>query len=253
MKITRENYEVFLIDYIDGNLAEESTQDLELFLESNPDIKEEMEGLQNYCLTEEEVEFPHKNDLLYTEYGVNETDRLLVGELERDLSQEEEVRLAELKKNRPELERDAKLFSFTKLKADLSVRFGPKENLKRKQITMSFWSYAAAASVILAVTSGIFFLGNDSANNSIATNGNQSIQSEVANLDGEMVAEIEEAPELAYRAVASSISTNTLLPKCFAAPVKGKLIRTTPKNVFNDVNSYLDSISRSYSYTVMGE
>ncbi|GEM_PF-5936532 len=47
MNITRNNYEPFVIDYLDGTLSPEMTADLLLFLELNPDIAADVDGLLN--------------------------------------------------------------------------------------------------------------------------------------------------------------------------------------------------------------
>ncbi|MFH0841738.1 MAG: hypothetical protein V1903_03860 [Bacteroidota bacterium] len=45
MKPDRSNYEIWLIDWLDGNLDEARTEQLMLFLEENPDLKEEADSL----------------------------------------------------------------------------------------------------------------------------------------------------------------------------------------------------------------
>ena len=42
MKINRNNYEVFFMDYLDGNLDESVVNDFIEFLQKNPDLKEEL-------------------------------------------------------------------------------------------------------------------------------------------------------------------------------------------------------------------
>ena len=54
MTITRNNYEPFVIDYLDGALSPEMTAELLLFLELNPDIASEVEGLQNEPIPSED-------------------------------------------------------------------------------------------------------------------------------------------------------------------------------------------------------
>ena len=39
MKINRNNYEVFFIDFYDGKLTDMQQLEMELFLESHPDLK----------------------------------------------------------------------------------------------------------------------------------------------------------------------------------------------------------------------
>jgi hypothetical protein len=37
--ITRENYEIYYLDYLEGNLSDKKTDELLLFLEENTDLK----------------------------------------------------------------------------------------------------------------------------------------------------------------------------------------------------------------------
>jgi hypothetical protein len=46
ININKSNYEIYLIDYLDGTLAPELEQLLLAFLNDNPDIQEEIEGLE---------------------------------------------------------------------------------------------------------------------------------------------------------------------------------------------------------------
>ena len=43
--INRNNYEAFLLDYVEQNLTAELVAELMLFLEQNPDLKAELEVL----------------------------------------------------------------------------------------------------------------------------------------------------------------------------------------------------------------
>ena len=43
--ITRENYEVYFIDYMDGNLSERERAEVEAFLLVHPDLQEQLDGM----------------------------------------------------------------------------------------------------------------------------------------------------------------------------------------------------------------
>jgi len=51
-KINKSNYEEFMIDYLDGTLSVEREAELLLFLEANPSIKSELDGLDEMVLSE---------------------------------------------------------------------------------------------------------------------------------------------------------------------------------------------------------
>ena len=50
MKINRNNYEKWFVDYLDGILDENSEQELHFFLKANPDLAEELESVGNVSL-----------------------------------------------------------------------------------------------------------------------------------------------------------------------------------------------------------
>jgi hypothetical protein len=55
--VNMENYEIFLMDYFDNNLSEESVAALMLFLDQHPEIKEEASGLFDFTLIPEDISF----------------------------------------------------------------------------------------------------------------------------------------------------------------------------------------------------
>ena len=45
MEINRNNYEIFMLDYIEGNLPLDIREDLICFLNNNPDLKDDVHAL----------------------------------------------------------------------------------------------------------------------------------------------------------------------------------------------------------------
>ncbi|NJO92441.1 MAG: hypothetical protein HC831_28335 [Chloroflexia bacterium] len=68
MKINRHNYEEYLIDFMDGNLSAHEVEAVMSFLDSNPDIKAELEELNGDQLMTEDIIF-EKKSLLKKEPG----------------------------------------------------------------------------------------------------------------------------------------------------------------------------------------
>ena len=60
MKPERSNYEIWLIDWFDGNLNSMQIEQLQLFLKENPDIREELEALNLIKLNPGEKSFSLK-------------------------------------------------------------------------------------------------------------------------------------------------------------------------------------------------
>ena len=48
--ITRESYEIYFMDYMDGNLAERERAEVEAFLLVHPDLREQLDGMSEVRL-----------------------------------------------------------------------------------------------------------------------------------------------------------------------------------------------------------
>jgi len=63
MMINRDNYESYLVDYAEGTLASQLIHDMELFLQANPDIRDELELFLEDNLKSTTISFPEKASL----------------------------------------------------------------------------------------------------------------------------------------------------------------------------------------------
>ena len=95
MNINRQNYESILVDYLDGRLSPEDEAELMLFLLKNPDIAEEVEGLQDASINPSKIQYPNKAVLKKQSvqpFGINnEIDYLCIAELEGDINEKEKA------------------------------------------------------------------------------------------------------------------------------------------------------------------
>lgn len=89
--ITRENYEIWMIDYLDGALDAAGVEEMGAFLAANPDIREEIEGLEDVHLQAPEVKMSNKSSLLKKDLPClpEQLDHRLIALLEGDLDLEE--------------------------------------------------------------------------------------------------------------------------------------------------------------------
>ena len=87
MKIDRSNYEVWLIDWLDGKLDDVQIQKIQSFLKKNPDLREEYEDLGSITLNPRNDAFPDKNHIKKTADNLNESqfEYLCAAYLENDL------------------------------------------------------------------------------------------------------------------------------------------------------------------------
>ncbi|MFO8023283.1 MAG: hypothetical protein R6U65_12500 [Perlabentimonas sp.] len=167
MLITRDNYESYFIDFIDGNLSQREKDLLYLFLEENPDLKQEFDGITDTVLLKPEYKYQQKETLKKADFnklGVdNEFDYLCIAESENDITLNERKDLEKLLAGNETNKRVRSLISRIKLKPDLTQNFPNKNSLKRTPIfslprkTIVSISSAAAG---LALLAGVFTLIN---------------------------------------------------------------------------------------------
>lgn len=155
MKINRNNYEAYFIDYQEGNLDESLVNEFIQFIRQNPDLKEEMELLNSVTLPVEEMEFAPKNKLYREKYDVEkEFDRAAIAKMEGDLPEKEQVAFEDYLSRHHKKQQEAALFSKTKLEADKSVSYRHKNRLyhRSKSKVVILWASRVAAVVLLAIT-----------------------------------------------------------------------------------------------------
>lgn len=156
MMITRDNYEPFFLDYLEGNLDENMIDQFLDFLEMNPDLKEELHLFENIKLPEEQVVFADKEHLYKSAHDEKAAfDRKAVAFIEGDLKDEERESFEAYIARRPELQKEIGLFAKTRLVADTGIKFQNKQNLYRKPGTVVFMNWAARAAAVIVLVWGI--------------------------------------------------------------------------------------------------
>ena len=154
--ITRNNYEAYLLDYVEENLSPELIAELMLFLENNPDLKNELEDFELLELTSPAIELVNKEELKKEEESITlyNYEDYLIGEVEGENSPEISKELHSFLKENPQKEKEFSLYQKTRLNAS-SIIFDHKASLKKKEgkVIPLYWWYASAAAVVL-----IFFL-----------------------------------------------------------------------------------------------
>lgn len=152
-KINLHNYEAYFLDYLEGRLSAEEIHDLNLFLEQNPDKKEELDlNLDVLVLEPTTSVFESKSDLKIADAKLNSTnvDEWMIASVENQLSIQEQLELNEFVKLHS-LENTFAAFKSTILKADLTEVFPNKKKLKVPTgiIIPLYMRVAAVAAVLL--------------------------------------------------------------------------------------------------------
>ncbi|HCE59135.1 MAG TPA: hypothetical protein DER09_15205 [Prolixibacteraceae bacterium] len=174
MKINRNNYESFFIDYLEGNLDEKLVDDFIEFLTQNPDLKEELAMFSPVAIEPANLEF-NKKELLYKEKFdlENEFTDAAIATLEGDLNDDEKVAFETYIATHPEKKHDLNLFEKTRLIADQSVVYQKKNELYKTTPLKAvlLWSGRVAAVLVLALLAYFFVGKNEKApveNNTVA-------------------------------------------------------------------------------------
>jgi hypothetical protein len=161
MKINKDNYELFFLDYHEQNLSAEMVAELFLFLEKNPDLKDEFESFQIIPLPEQStVKFPDKEFLKKGIINTNNFQHYFIGKVEGTLTHEEQLQLEQFLIDFPAYKKDLSLFEKTKLQPVFSIIYEAKQQLK-KPIPLytrpESWYYVAAAACILFLMGILYF------------------------------------------------------------------------------------------------
>jgi len=161
MKINRNNYEQYFMDYLDGNLSDQEIHMLEDFLLTNPDLRTELEGTERIVLSPDsniynQKEYLKKPDFTLPVNEFNFEDYCIAG-IEGDLNN---LQLAELNKyiqDYPETRKLFQLYTRLHLTPDKSIVFPGKGDLKKtiilvkREVIYTLLSIAAAVAFILIV------------------------------------------------------------------------------------------------------
>jgi hypothetical protein len=163
--INRSNYEEYLLLYIDGELSPEVKTQVDAFLEANPDLREELQLLEQTVLQpEEQVRFVDRQELYREENGIsiaNYQEFFLLyvdGELDHSSSQAVETFVLQ----NPRLQDEFTLLKQSVLTAD-PVIFENKASLyrkeeKRKPVVISLFRVSVAAAVLVGIVALLWVL-----------------------------------------------------------------------------------------------
>jgi len=163
MEIDRSNYEVWIIDWLDGNLNSRQVEQLMLFLDQNQDLKEDLDDLTHTNLVSSAITFRHKEDLkkLPSDISSSQFDFLCAAYLENDLTDNQQIELKEIINADPGKKKTFELIQKTIL-APETISYKHKNLLFRQTAGQKFirsavisLSAAAAISLIIIVYSVI--------------------------------------------------------------------------------------------------
>ena len=137
MKIERNNYEMFFLDYFENTLAAEKVAELFLFLENNPDLKKEFD---NYASTEipslSKTVFSDKDSLKKPIVDDTNAEEFMLRSIDNDLNENEQHSLDIFLNNNPLAKQEYDLLCKTKLKSN-TVFYADKLKLRKKGVDLN--------------------------------------------------------------------------------------------------------------------
>jgi len=167
MKINRNNYEAYFLDYQENNLSPEQVAELMIFLEQNPDLKESFESYENIELVaDNSIKFISKENLKKSQSiptdNINQQnyEEIIVAKYEGDISDEDELELKAFMELNPKSKLEYNLMGSTYLTPDKTIVHSDKESLKKKGFfvlysTQLIYGLSIAASIIILL--GVYF------------------------------------------------------------------------------------------------
>ncbi|GAA0532536.1 anti-sigma factor family protein [Chitinophaga japonensis] len=154
-EITTENYEAFLLSYMDGELNAAERTALEAFLKKHPHLEQELETWQATRLQADPgLQFDNR-EMLYRHTGTLTTENYetyLLSYIDGELSEKEEQALQQFLQQHPELQPALQVLQRTRLQPDPALRMPGKADLYRKTgnrgVIRPAWWWGAAAAVV---------------------------------------------------------------------------------------------------------
>lgn len=163
MDINRNNYEGFLLQYVDGELDAAGKKAVEAFVRLNPDLQEELLMLQQTVLPAAPCTFDHKAMLYKTSEA---TQTQLLQYLDGELAPAQAEVLAQQIQTDQAIQQEWNILQQTQLDAQEVVVFADKASLYRQApgrvVGLKWWRVAAAALLLgFGVWGGVALMNKD--------------------------------------------------------------------------------------------
>jgi hypothetical protein len=167
MHINRKNYENVFLSYLENGLQPGEVADLLIFLEQNPDLRTELEGIENISLNPyNNVAFSNKNALKKREYISTQNinpwnyEEKMVAMLEGDLSDSGIKELKQFMRLNPHSNLELNLFKKAVLTPE-NITYPDKNQLKKGSVVVPLFTrlmYASSVAAVFILLFGLYFL-----------------------------------------------------------------------------------------------
>lgn len=182
--ITRENYEIYFVDYLDNNLSADLKVELINFLKANNDLQAELQLVANFSLPESDCQYSSKSLLYKSELddckAFNET---AISILESDATPKQSEQFEQYLETHPNKSHDFELFRKVSNLQAPNISYPNKSQLYKRVIPLVWWQRAASIAAVLLLFISISYFFNE--HTSRVTETTQPIATNHSNLPKE--------------------------------------------------------------------
>lgn len=158
MKITRDNYEIWFLDFLEGRLNRQETDEVRNFMSLHPDLADELENIIPPLFSDPGLLFPGKEKLKKDRFEDQEyLENSIIARMEGDLNETENKSLEVWLIHHPEKRQYVMQFENTRLKPDLNILFPGRERLKKKSTLIGVWIRVASIAAVLLMVFYLFY------------------------------------------------------------------------------------------------
>lgn len=163
--ITRHNYEEYFLLYVDNELSAAERMAVENFASSHPDLREELDILlENTVLELPSASLEDKSFLMADSMKLNIMDDSLLLYIDNELGQQERSKVEKELRSNPEYQLQYNLLLSTKLQQEKILYPNKAELYRRTERAVGvYWLRVAAAVLVIAAITLVYFLNGDSA------------------------------------------------------------------------------------------
>lgn len=171
--ITKENYEAYFLDYIEGNLSSAETDMLLRFLDEHPYLREELSAYGEVTLSASTLAFDasslYQVDVATDAITRENAEIFAIAEMEHQLSSDKSAELANFIKGHTEMRKELDLVRKTALVADRAIVYPNKSDLKKGVVLFPHVLYRVAGVAAILIFMLYFFLPNTEKVSPLAT------------------------------------------------------------------------------------
>lgn len=243
MNITRQNYEEWLLLYVDNELSLAERIIVDDFLAANPDLQQELEMLQqSTIMPDEEIVFPGKEILLKSnnEFVITPAncEQYFVLYADDELSNQQKASVEEFVYHHPQFQAAFELIQQTKLTPDQSIVFPDKKLLYRsensRRVVMMRWYKMAAAAVLVLLIGGVTYqwLTKKDVNTEMANRNDQQAPQSSGIASNDSAADREPSKTSSHESIAEVQPSSTVAEKSQVekVAVKKDVAKKAPAN-----------------------